>query len=86
MLRTARIIHVEPTDKQWEVIDSLFNPHVGIHSGQTISAYEVIEDNQVSSYLIHPDGTYVRESLENGFHNGWTSFDHHGNKIDQFHD
>lgn len=68
-----RIIRHEPTEAQWDVIDSLFDPYVkarGSENGEIIQVYEVIDDSDVNLYTIKPDGEYVIESLV-ALNHGW---------------
>ncbi|HEU5223110.1 MAG TPA: hypothetical protein VFU07_05440 [Candidatus Lumbricidophila sp.] len=85
----ARSIHIEPTAEQWEVLDTLDNPHIrqvpndgadGAGHG-TITAYEVIDDYRVSLFTITTDGSITEEIL-NGYNQGWARLDDEGYEID----
>lgn len=68
-----RIIRHEPTEAQWDVIDSLFDPYIkarGSENGETIQVYEVIDDSEVNLYTIQSDGEYTIESLI-ALNHGW---------------
>lgn len=68
-----RIIRHEPTEAQWDVIDSLFDPYVkalGSENGEAIQVYEVIDDSEVNLYTIQPDGECVSETLV-ALNHGW---------------
>lgn len=78
-----RIIRHEPTEAQWNVIDSLSDPYVsarGSENGEALQVYEIVEDSEnseVNLYTIQPNGEYIIESLEYiieslvGLYNGW---------------
>lgn len=77
-------IIINITDAQQAVLNGLRAPSVEAENtpeNQLIRAYEVIDDNQVTLYSIAPDGTYTYESLENGFNQGWTTFDSDGQVV-----
>lgn len=68
-----RIIRHEPTEAQWNVIDSLSDPYVsarGSENGEALQVYEIVEDSEVNLYTIQPNGEYIIESLV-GLYNGW---------------
>lgn len=68
-----RIIRHEPTEAQWNVIDSLTDPYVnarGSENGEALQVYEIVEDSEVNLYTIQPNGEYIIESLV-GLYNGW---------------
>lgn len=68
-----RIIRHEPTEAQWNVINSLHEPYVnarGSENGETIKVYEIVDDNEVNLYTIQPNGEYIIESLV-ALNHGW---------------
>jgi hypothetical protein len=79
-----RVIHIEPTEAQWLVIDAVdgHNPYIAPSENGSLFLYRVEDDNLVELYNIEPNGDYTYESLVDGFHRGWTSFDSDGNPIE----
>ncbi|MBL3698994.1 hypothetical protein [Leucobacter luti] len=84
-----RIIHIEPTDAQWETIDELTAPGTAFVANQTDEQGEptgelwlerTIDDRQVRLYSIAADGSFTYEELE-GLGYGWRQFDEHGTEI-----
>lgn len=81
----SKTITITLTDPQAAVVDSLYAPHLNIPDAEgegEITVYEVMDDNYVRLYTIAPDGSYSYESLEDGFHRGWTAFNSDGGVID----
>lgn len=85
-----RIIHIEPTDAQWDAIDYIYQggtpflAHVtDEHREPTGSLYaeRVEDDNIVQLFEIAPDGNYTYQEL-NGLNRGWTKYDEEGGGID----
>lgn len=81
---TKRVIHIEPTDAQWRTIDSIDNnnPYVAPAGNGHLFLYYVEDDHKVELYNIAPDGDFTYESLVDGFHHGWTSFDSNDKEIE----
>lgn len=86
---TRRIIQIEPTDSQWEVIDELFGlaaPFVAAvtdeHGAPTGELWveRIVDDSEVRLYTVQPDGSYVYEELSGGLHHGWTRNDEAGTR------
>lgn len=64
---------ITPTEEQWEIIDSLYDPYVKEHlynKKMGLFVYDIKEDEYVRLYIIKPDGRYcVQELIDPGF--GW---------------
>lgn len=84
-----RIIHIEPTEEQWEVLDELYGLGTRFVASDTdehgepngtLWAEVVEDDHTVRLYRVAPDGSYTYEELE-GLNQGWTRYDADGSEI-----
>ena len=86
-----RIIHIEPTDAQWEVLDGIYDRGTmfvandtgrGSEPTSVLWAELIVDDSEVRLYRIEPDGSFTYEELE-GLNHGWTKYDQDGNEIEE---
>ncbi len=86
-----RIIHIEPTEEQWLVIDEIYGssgtPFIAAVTDEQgeptgdLWAERIVDDFEVRLYTIRPDSSCVYEELE-GLNRGWTRYDEGGGLIE----
>lgn len=81
---TRRIIHIEPTEQQWAVIDELSGQSPVVTAGEdgAVVLTKIIDDQDVLIYDIAPNGSYTYEELED-FDCGWTQYNPDGEVIER---
>lgn len=78
-----RILHIEPTDAQWVIIDSLDDPAIQVHTDSInnepniLRATEVVDDI-VTIFTIDPDGYIIAQEALDGCGRGWTAYNEKG--------
>lgn len=72
------------TEAQKEVLGSLGNAYVEASRGseENLLAYVVTDDRAVELFNVAPDGSYTYESMVDGMHHGWTTFDEQGREVE----
>ncbi|ANE05511.1 hypothetical protein [Corynebacterium crudilactis] len=73
-------IVINLTEQQAEKLKTLHSPYIncddivaGKDQTASINVLEVIDDMEVNSYTLNPDGTYTKEQL-NDFGQGWSLY------------
>lgn len=86
-----RILHIEPTDAQWTIIDFLDNPAIQIHTDPInnepgILRVTEIVDDVVTVFTIDLDGYVIAQEVLNVYGDGWTAYNEEGEVNERFYE
>lgn len=79
-----KTITITMTDAQAETLESLGDAFVQTRQDDSgnVLAYIVEDDSSVELYTIAVDGSYTYESMVDGMHHGWYTFDEEGREVE----
>lgn len=80
------IVTTEITEAQHELLQTEFSNLPWQKLGNDVHVAEIIDDNEVNTYVVAPDGSYIRETLEEGLHNGWTAYNENDEELEFFYE